>query len=55
LGGLIERYTPLFLRLADAESRLRQDRLKAVEIRQPIYVSGLARAGMTMLQKDAVH
>jgi hypothetical protein len=49
LGGLIERHRPLCLRLADAESRLLHGRLKAVEIRQPIYVSGLARAGTTML------
>jgi hypothetical protein len=49
LGGLIERHTPLCLGLADAESRLLQDRLKAIEIRQPIYVSGLARAGTTLL------
>lgn len=49
LGGLIERHRSFCLRLADVESRLLHDRLEAVEIRQPIYVSGLARAGTTLL------
>ena len=49
LGGLIERHRSFCLRLADVESRLLHDRLEAVEIRQPIYVNGLARAGTTLL------
>lgn len=49
LGGLLERYPRLWTRLGDLETRLVADRLDAVAVDRPIYVTGLARSGTTVL------
>jgi hypothetical protein len=48
-GGFVRRRERLMLRLGDLESRLLAAELRAVAIDRPIYVSGLARSGSTML------
>lgn len=48
LGGLVERHPRAMRRLADLETRLLGDRLAQV-VADPIYVSGLARSGTTIL------
>jgi hypothetical protein len=49
LGGLVERHKPALLRLAALETRLLDERLAGRPLRAPIYISGLARAGTTIL------
>lgn len=49
LGGLVVRRPRLWIRLGNLETRLLGDELEAVEIDKPIYVTGLARAGTTLL------
>ena len=49
LGGFIDRHRALWTRLGDLETRLLADELSTVAIEQPIYVSGLARSGSTIL------
>lgn len=49
LGGLVARRPRLWIRLGNLETRLLADALAATEIRQPIYVAGLARSGTTLL------
>lgn len=41
--------TPAFKGLADIESRLYRRRLAAIDVRRPVFVAGLPRAGTTML------
>lgn len=48
-GGFIERRKDLWVRLADLESRLLGARLDTAGIDRPIYISGLARSGTTIL------
>lgn len=49
LGGMVSRHPRLWTRLGDLETRAFAESLQAVRIRAPIYVSGLARAGTTIL------
>ena len=49
LGGFIARNRRLWIRLGNLETRLRSDEIAATDISQPVYVSGLARAGSTIL------
>ena len=49
LGGFINRRRRLWTRLGNLESTLLGDRLDEVAIVRPIYVSGLARSGTTIL------
>jgi hypothetical protein len=51
LGGLVERHRHLWLSLARLETSVLSERLRAVAIRMPIYISGLARAGSTLLHE----
>ena len=41
--------TPAFKGLADIESRLCRRRLAAIDVRRPVFIAGLPRAGTTML------
>lgn len=49
LGRSIERHPRFWIRMGNLETRVFSDSLKAVPLTQPIYVSGLARAGTTIL------
>jgi len=49
LGGLVERHKPTLLRLAALETRLLDEQLAGRPLRAPVYISGLARAGTTIL------
>jgi len=49
LGGLVERHPRFWVRMGNLETRVFHDSLKAVPLTQPVYVSGLARAGTTIL------
>lgn len=49
LGGLVERHPRTMVALAGLESRLLGERLEAVPIEAPVYVTGLARSGSTIL------
>lgn len=49
LGGLIENHPRLWLRLGDWETGFLREKIEAVEIDRPIYVTGLARSGSTIL------
>jgi hypothetical protein len=49
LGGLISRHRRFWIRLGDLETRMISDDLSAIPIEAPIYVSGLARSGSTIL------
>lgn len=49
LGGILERHPRVALALAGAESRLMRERLAATVVQAPIYVTGLARSGSTIL------
>lgn len=49
LGGLVERFPRLWIRLGDRETRLLGDRIAGIAIDRPIYVAGLARSGSTIL------
>ena len=53
LGGLIDRHRRLWTRLGDLETRLIAGELAAVAVDPPIYVSGLARSGSTILLEAA--
>lgn len=48
-GGLIERHAALWIRLGSIESALLDGALADVRIDRPIYVTGLARSGTTIL------
>jgi hypothetical protein len=49
LGGFIDRHQGLWTRIGNLETRLLADELSEVAVEQPIYVSGLARSGSTIL------
>lgn len=49
LSGLMEAWRPLWIGVGGLESAVLRERLRAVAIREPIYVCGLARAGSTIL------
>ena len=48
-GGIAERHRRFLKRLGDIETRCWQDKLKAVSIEKPVFISGLARSGTTVL------
>jgi hypothetical protein len=48
-GGLIERHASLWIRLGSIESALLDATLADMRIDRPIYVTGLARSGTTIL------
>jgi hypothetical protein len=49
LGGFISRRPRLWIALGNLESRVIADDLDAIGVMQPIYISGVARAGSTIL------
>jgi hypothetical protein len=49
LGGVVERRAGLWQRLGDLESRVFSAELEAVRVKEPVFVTGLARAGTTIL------
>lgn len=49
LGRFIDRRKPLWIRLGNLETWLLADEIADVRIERPIYVSGLARSGSTLL------
>ena len=49
LGGFISRHQGLWTRLGDLETRLIAHDLDGIRVDRPIYVSGLARSGTTIL------
>ncbi|HEX2478698.1 MAG TPA: sulfotransferase [Geminicoccaceae bacterium] len=49
LGGFISRRLRLWIALGNLESRLVADELDDTALAQPIYISGVARAGSTIL------
>lgn len=49
LGGLVSRSRWLWVRLGRLETWFLKDALAAVEVRQPVYIAGLARSGSTIL------
>ncbi|MBA2408752.1 MAG: sulfotransferase [Gammaproteobacteria bacterium] len=48
-GGFINRNQNLWIKLGNRETRLLADTLADVQVRRPIYVTGLARSGSTIL------
>lgn len=49
LGGLVERHPRFWIRLGNWETRLVGDRIGETAVDRPLYVSGLARSGSTIL------
>lgn len=49
LGGLVERYPRLWTTFGNWETRLLSDRIAETTVDRPVYVTGLARAGSTIL------
>jgi hypothetical protein len=49
LGGSISRWPRLWIALGNLETRLLSDEISATGVTGPIYVSGVARAGSTIL------
>jgi len=49
LGGFIDRTKGFWVRLGNLESKFLKEDMSQVRIEKPIYVSGLARAGTTIL------
>ncbi len=49
LGGFISRHRPLWIRAGNFETRMLADALADIRVEQPIYVSGLARSGTTIV------
>ncbi|MDQ0326351.1 hypothetical protein J2R99_002220 [Rhodopseudomonas julia] len=49
LSGLVERHPKAFIRLGDFETRMARERIAEMRVERPIYVTGLARSGSTML------
>lgn len=49
LGGIMERHPGLMQRLGNLETRWYREQVDAQKIRAPIYISGLARSGSTLL------
>jgi hypothetical protein len=48
-GGFVARNRDLWIRLAKAETRIRAADIEDIAIDRPVFVSGLARAGTTIL------
>ncbi len=48
-GGLVSRYPRFWIGLGNLETRMLAESLRQMHLRSPIYVSGLARAGTTIL------
>jgi hypothetical protein len=48
-GRLVARNRPFWIRLGNAETRLRAADIDAIAIEKPVFVCGLARAGTTIL------
>jgi hypothetical protein len=51
LGGLVQRHPAFWTWLGRVESRTLADRTRAIAVRMPIYVCGLARSGSTILHE----
>src|SRR5262249_35437861 len=51
LGALVYRCRPTLLWLARRESGLLAEQLRSVAVRKPIFISGLARSGSTLLHE----
>ena len=49
LGKLIEKYPSFFLKLGCFETQWVEDAISSIEINRPVYVTGLARSGSTIL------
>ncbi len=49
LGGMVERRAGFWQRLGDLESKVYAHELESVPLDRPVYVTGLARAGTTIL------
>jgi len=49
LGGFVSRRQRLWIRLGNLETRVVSDELAGIPVERPIYVSGLARSGSTIL------
>src|SRR5690554_6259116 len=49
LSGLQARHPGLWIRLGNMETRLLGDELARMSIEKPVYVTGLARSGTTIL------
>lgn len=49
LSGLVERRGPFFCKLGNLETRTAADTFSVTEVVRPIYISGLARSGSTIL------
>ncbi len=49
LGAFISKTAPLWIKMGTAESDFLAEKIRAVPIRQPVYVCGLARSGSTIL------
>lgn len=49
IGGHVQRHPRFWIRLGDWESRMLRAEIDALSIQSPIYVSGIARAGSTIL------
>jgi hypothetical protein len=49
LGGFIDRHTGLWIKLASLETKLLDSSVSDVRIDRPVYVTGLARSGTTIL------
>lgn len=55
LGYLVENWPEAWCRLGDIETRRIRDKLAGHDVRAPIYVTGLARAGSTVLLELLSH
>lgn len=49
LGGIVEQHQDLMRRLADVETNLLEQELDAHPVKEPVFISGLARSGTTIL------
>jgi hypothetical protein len=49
LGALVDRSRPLWVALGNLESRVLAEEVRGITIVQPIYVTGLARSGTTIV------
>ncbi|WP_157019491.1 sulfotransferase family protein [Mesorhizobium xinjiangense] len=49
IGGVVERYPRFWIRIGDMETRLLDDRIGDMRIDRPVFVTGLARSGSTIL------
>jgi hypothetical protein len=51
LGGLVDRFRNFWLALGRLESSVLAEQLRAVSVRMPVYLCGLARSGSTLLHE----